>query len=147
MSWRLLADVVAAMHAAYVAFVVLGLIAIIVGYAMGWGWVRNGYFRGAHLAAILLVCAESIFGATCPLTALENLARIRGAQAGYGGDFLGYWIDWLIFYHAPPWVFTMGYLAFGALVLATWWIVPVRWSRRAHPPPGDAALPVRGRAV
>lgn len=125
MWWRVLADSVVAFHAAYIAFVVFGLIAILFGYAAGWRWVRNLYFRAAHLAAILLVCIEAIVGVACPLTTLENALRLRAGGVGYPGDFIGYWLDWIIFYNAPPWVFTAIYLAFGALVLATFWLVPI----------------------
>jgi hypothetical protein len=122
--WRALADLVVAVHAAYVVFVVFGLAAILLGYFAGWRWVRNLYFRLAHLAAILAVCAEALLGWTCPLTTLENLLRERAGEAACAGDFIGRWLDWLIFYNAPTWVFTTIYLAFGALVLATLWLVP-----------------------
>jgi Protein of Unknown function (DUF2784) len=89
--------------------------------------VRNFYFRAAHLAMILLVCAEALVGTSCPLTRLENALRLRGGETGYARDFIGYWLDWLIFYSAPPWAFTAVYLAFGMLVLSTLWFAPVRW--------------------
>ncbi len=114
---------------AYVAIVVVGFAAILIGLAAQWRWVRNFYFRAAHLAMILLVCAEALVGTSCPLTRLENALRLRGGETGYARDFIGYWIDWLIFYSAPPWVFTAVYLTFGMLVLLTLWFVPVRWPK------------------
>src|SRR5579864_8493468 len=98
MRYGLLADVVVAMHAFYVGFVVFGLLAILIGHARGWRWVRNLYFRVLHLLAIAFVCAESIIGIDCPLTTLENGLRLGAGQNGYGGDFIGYWLDRLIFY-------------------------------------------------
>ena len=129
MWWRVLADCVVAFHAAYVTFVVFGLVAIFAGHAAGWRWVRNVWFRAAHLAAILLVCAEAVVGVACPLTTLENSLRMRAGGAAYPGDFIGYWLDWIIFYDAPPWVFTAIYLSFAALVLATFWLVPIDSSK------------------
>src|SRR5450755_1797987 len=126
MRYRLLADVVVAIHALYVAFVLFGLAAILIGYAWGWRWVRNRYFRIIHLIAILLVCAESIIGIDCPLTTLENGLWLAAGQNGYGGDFIGYWLDNLIFFNFPPWVFTLIYCAFGAAVLSTLWLVPIQ---------------------
>jgi hypothetical protein len=122
--WRALADFVVAIHAAYVGFVVFGFAAILIGYFAGWRWVRNLYFRLAHFAAILIVCVEALFGWSCPLTTLENSLRMRAGEVTYGGDFIGRWLDWLIFYRAPEWVFTTVYLAFGAIVIATLWLVP-----------------------
>jgi hypothetical protein len=111
MLWRVTADIVVSVHAAYVAIVVVGFAAILIGSAAQWRWVRNFYFRVAHLAMILSVCAEALVGTTCPLTRLENALRLRGGETGYARDFIGYWLDWLIFYQAPPWVFTAAYLA------------------------------------
>jgi len=128
MLWLVAADLVTLIHAAYVAVVVLGFVAILVGWAAGWDWVRNRYFRIVHVAMILLVCCETLVGTTCPLTIWENMLRVKGGEAGYSRDFVGYWLDSLIFYQAPPWVFTTAYLAFGALVILTFWLVPMQWS-------------------
>jgi hypothetical protein len=81
MLWRVMADIVVAVHAAYVAIVVIGFAAILIGSAAQWRWVRNFYFRAAHLAMILLVCAEALVG--CPFTRLENVLRLRGGETGY----------------------------------------------------------------
>ncbi len=51
--WYLLAaDALLALHVSFVAFVIFGLVLIVVGGLRGWGWVRNRWFRIAHLAAI-----------------------------------------------------------------------------------------------
>src|ERR1700693_4629763 len=102
MLWRVMADIVVAVHATYIAIVVVGLAAILIGSAAQWRWVRNFCFRAAHLAMILLVCAEALVGTTCPLTRLENTLRLRGGETAYASDFIGYWLDWLIFYDARP---------------------------------------------
>ena len=47
-----LADVIVAAHVAYVSFVVLGVPTILLGWVCGWRWVRNPWFRYAHLGAI-----------------------------------------------------------------------------------------------
>jgi hypothetical protein len=82
MLWRVMADIVVAVHAAYVAIVVVGFVAILIGSAAHWRWVRNFYFRAAHLAMILLVCADALVGTSCPLTRLENALRLRGGDTG-----------------------------------------------------------------
>jgi hypothetical protein len=126
MLWLVAADLVTVIHAAYVAFVVIGFVAILVGWAAGWHWIRNFYFRLVHVAMILLVCCEAVIGTTCPLTVWENMLRAKGGESGYSRDFVGYWLDSLIFYQAQPWVFTTVYLTFGALVLVTLWFVPMQ---------------------
>ncbi|MEX0716768.1 MAG: DUF2784 domain-containing protein, partial [Planctomycetaceae bacterium] len=80
--YRLAADVVLVLHFGYVAFVVLGLLAVVAGAVRGWKWIRNPWLRWLHLAAILVVAVESWLDVVCPLTTLENWLR---AQAGIGG--------------------------------------------------------------
>ena len=122
--YTMLADAIVIVHAAYVAFVVGGLVAILVGAAMGWRWTRSFAFRATHLAAIALVCVEAIVGVMCPLTSLEDWLRQRGGAATYRGDFIGYWAHRLIFYNFPPWIFTTAYITFAALVAITFFLLP-----------------------
>ncbi len=123
----MLADAVVIAHAAYVAFVVLGLIAILLGAALGWRWTRGPTFRIAHLAAIVFVCIESFTGVMCPLTSLEDSLRRRSGGAEYCGEFVGYWAHRLIFYDFSPQAFTAIYVAFAALVVITFLLMPPRW--------------------
>src|SRR5688572_24415453 len=103
MIFRILADAVALLHAGYALFVVVGLV-------FRWRWVRNFWFRLAHLLAIAAVGAEAVLGVVCPFTTLENSLRARGGLDPYPGDFLGYWAHRLLFLEAPPWVFTTGHV-------------------------------------
>ncbi|HTK75758.1 MAG TPA: DUF2784 domain-containing protein [Gemmataceae bacterium] len=126
MGYRLLADLIVAIHAAYVAFVVVGLLLIVVGIACGWGWVRNWSFRVVHLIAILIVAAESLLDIPCPLTEWEYRLRELGGQAVSGGTFIGDLLHNLIFYDFAPWVFTFAYVAFALLVALTFVLAPPR---------------------
>jgi hypothetical protein len=118
--YALLADAVLIVHALFVAFVVFGLVLILLGLWLGWGWVRNFWFRIAHLAAIGIVVAQSWVGVLCPLTLWENALRRAAGDAGYSGSFIQHWLHELLFYEAAPWVFTLVYTAFGAAVVLTW---------------------------
>jgi len=137
MRYGFLADVIVAIHAVYVGFVVFGLLGILLGYARGWRWVGDPYFRILHLAAIGFVCLESIIGIDCPLTMLENALRLRAGQNGYRTDFMGYWLDRMIFYDFPPRVFTIVYLVFGLMVFGTMWLVPIRMRNPSEVSPTD----------
>ncbi len=131
MPWaKLLADLIVLFHAAYVSFVVFGLLLILLGIAFRWRWVRNIWFRSLHLAAIGIVVLEALVGMTCPLTDWEQGLRTMAGEGGYTGDFIGYWAHRLIFYQAPPWVFTALYVAFGFAVLAAYILAPPRWPVR-----------------
>lgn len=122
-----LADFVVTVHFAYVAFVVLGLLLTIVGAVCGWPWIRNRWFRGAHLLAILVVVAEAWLGIECPLTTWENQLRAAAGTSTYASGFIAQWLHDVMFFDAPAWVFTLAYTAFGLAVAATWWLVPPRW--------------------
>lgn len=128
--YRIAADLVLVLHAAYVLFVVLGLVLILVGIWRKWEWIRNFWFRVVHLGMIGVVVAESWIGMVCPLTTLENWLRREGGEQGYQGDFIANWVHDLLFFELPAWVFAVGYTLFGAAVLATFFSAPPRWPKR-----------------
>ena len=118
--YRISADAVVVLHFAYVAFVVLGLVAILVGLVRQWRWTRNFWFRALHLFAILFVVAEALLGITCPLTSWESVLREKAGQSGYTRTFIQHWLHKVLFYDAEPWIFATLYTVFGLLVLAAW---------------------------
>ena len=120
-----LADIVLIVHFLFVAFVVGGLALIWVGAASGWAWVRNFWFRVAHLAAIAFVAGEALIGVWCPLTVWEDTLR------GVHGDksFVARWIHRLMFYDFPGWMFTVAYVLFALVVIATLVWLPPRQRR------------------
>ena len=127
--YRIAADTIVVMHFAYVAFVVLGLAAILIGLARDWRWTRNPVFRSLHLLAILFVVAEAVLGITCPLTTWEQSLRTLAGGEAYQGDFIANWVHNALFYDAEPWVFTLAYSLFGLAVLATFILAPPRMKR------------------
>jgi len=125
-TYQFFANLVLLLHFAFVLFVVGGLLLIVLGGVRQWAWVRNLHLRLLHLAATLFVIGESWLGLVCPLTALELRLRTLAGQRTYDGDFIAYWVSQAMFFSAPPWVFTLCYSAFGALVLLSWWCFPPR---------------------
>lgn len=121
----LLADLILITHAMFVVFVVVGLILILIGGACSWSWVRNPWFRLVHLIAIGFVVIQSWFGVICPLTIWENALREKAGAIGYQDTFISYWLEKLLYYQLPQWVFVIVYSLFGALVLVSWfWVRP-----------------------
>jgi hypothetical protein len=139
--YNLLADIVVVIHAAYATFVVLGLLAILFGYLLRWNWVRNFWFRAAHLLAISIVVFQQLFNVDCPLTTLEKHFTVKAGLEPYPRSFVGECVHNLLIYDAPRWVFTILYCFFGAVVLATFFLVPPRWprwKRKAEPDSSSA---------
>ena len=130
--YQLLADVVLALHVSIVAFVIGGLVAVIAGNLLRWRWVNALWFRLAHLGAIAIVVAEAWFGVVCPLTSLEMWLRTKAHETTYAGSFVEHWLQRILYYEAPPWVFTVAYSLFGLLVAASWWYFPPNFRRRPH---------------
>lgn len=141
MSDAFLADVVVALHAVYVGFVVGGLVAILLGAVLRWRWVRNRWFRLTHMLAIIIVAGEALANVACPLTVWENELRRRAGQDVSEAGFLGRCLHNLIFFDLPAWVFTAGYFGFALFVLATLLLVPPRWRVLEA---SDSALPTEG---
>jgi len=117
-----LADTILVIHFAFVVFVVLGFMLILVGLLARWSWVHNRKFRFAHLGAIGLVVLQAWFGQLCPLTVWENELRRRAGQSGYAESFVEHWLHEVLFYQAEPWVFTTVYTCFGVLVVLVWFL-------------------------
>lgn len=128
--YLLAADLILFSHVLFVAFVVLSLVLIVIGRFADWSWVRNPWFRLAHLAAIGVVVLQSWIGMVCPLTAWEMALRQRAGDAVYSGTFIAHWMQSILYYQAPAWVFATCYTLFALLVAACWiWVRPDRFGK------------------
>lgn len=81
-----IADFVVFLHVLYMAFILFGQLAVFIGWPLGWKWIRNPWFRGTHLAMILFVAIEGVYGYECPLTAWEKDLRKAAGQNFLGTD-------------------------------------------------------------
>jgi uncharacterized protein DUF2784 len=116
----MLADAIVVVHLSIVLFVVTMVPLVYVGAARHWAWVRGWRWRLLHLGAIVVISAESLLGVDCPLTVWEDTLRRQETASG----FIERWVDGVLFYDAPTWVFTAAYVAFAGLVVITWVVVP-----------------------
>ncbi|APW61069.1 DUF2784 domain-containing protein [Paludisphaera borealis] len=129
----MLADLIVVIHFALMAFIVFGLLVVLLGVVFRWAWVRNIWFRAIHLFVILVIVGEALAGVRCPLTVWEHDLRVRAGQTTFEGDFIAHWVHRLMFFRAEPWVFTVAYITFGLVVLATFLLAPPRFKRDAKP--------------
>jgi len=82
MLYRVLADCVVVIHAAFVVFVVLG------GF-LAWRWPGVVW---AHVPCAVWGAAIEYAGWICPLTPLENALRARAGLQGYAGGFIEHYL-------------------------------------------------------
>ena len=87
MLYRVLADVVVAVHLAY-------LVSIPLGGFLAWRW------RGLipiHLALVVIGLVSITIGFDCPLTTWEQSLRRRGGQHPYRGGFVDHYLTGKIY--------------------------------------------------
>ena len=128
--YLLAADLLLFGHVLFVAFVVFGLALIFIGKVFAWDWVRNRWFRFGHLAAICIVVLQSWVGVICPLTTWEMALRKQAGDVVYSGSFISHWLESILYFQAPAWVFSVCYTVFAAGVVASWfWVRPRRFTK------------------
>jgi hypothetical protein len=102
---RVAADAVLVVHAAFVAWVVLG------GFAVA----RRPRLAWLHLPAAAWGVAIELGGWTCPLTPLENALRRAAGDAGHAGGFVEHHLLGLLY---PDGLTRGAQVALAAAVLA-----------------------------
>jgi hypothetical protein len=136
--YSLLADLILIIHFLIVAFIVLGLLLIIAGRLLDWGWIYNGYFRIGHLAAIVIVVLQAWMGQLCPLTTWEQALRGHAGQDMYRESFIQHWLHRLLFFDAEMWVFGTLYTVLAGLVVYFWLRDRKRWRQALKSTPENS---------
>ena len=122
-----LADLVVGLHVGYVAYVLLGQLAIIGASACKAHWGRNPLFRYSHLTFMAIVALEAVMGWRCPLTIWEEQLRALGGESVSGETFLGRLLHNVLFIDGMPEVFfTTLYIAMFVVVVQALVMYPPR---------------------
>jgi Protein of Unknown function (DUF2784) len=121
-----LADTVLALHLVVIGFNVFGLVAIPLGAWRGWRFVRVAWWRWLHVAALAAVAGQALAGRACFLTLGQDALLGRG---GHAPPLIMRWVDGVIFWPLPLWVFAVLYVLVWLYVLALLWAVPPAWPR------------------
>ena len=117
---------VLALHLAIIAFNVAGCVLIPLGAWRGWGWVRGFWWRLAHLLSLAVVAVQAMLGRACFLTLWQG--ELSGSL--HVEPLIESWVNRLIYWDFPLWVFTAGYVAVFVYVIALWvWVRPRRSKR------------------
>ena len=130
----ILAEAILAAHLAIILFNLFGLIAVPLGAVWRWRFVRVRWWRLLHLVSLAAVAAQAVFGHACFLTIWQ--ASLTGAT-GLPTPLIMGWVNRVIYWSLPLWVFAALYLLVFGYALALLWLVPP-----AAPHPGP--LPASG---
>lgn len=121
-----LADAVLLLHLAVILFNVFGLVAIPFGAWRGWRFVRVFWWRALHVGLLGAVAIQAVLARVCVLTIWQSdLLRQAGVTAS-DAPLIQRWVNRLIYWPLPLWVFAAAYVAALALAVALWWKVPPR---------------------
>jgi len=105
MPHRVLADLVLILHAAFVAFVMLGALLAV-------RWPRLAW---VHVPVALWGAGIEFLGGICPLTPLENHWRRLAGEMGYPGGFVEHYVVAVLY---PDGLTRRLQIGLGVLVLA-----------------------------
>jgi len=126
----ILAEAVLAVHLAITLFNVFGLIAVPVGAAYGWRFVRVGWWRILHIALLAAVAAQAVLGRACFLTLWQAAASEAAAAPA---PLIVRGVNRLIYWPLPVWIFAVLYVVVFGYALALFWLFPP--DRRSQPSP------------
>ena len=129
-----MADAVLVAHVGVAAFLIVGQAVIVVGGILGSAWVRNVWFRLAHLGLIVFIAGQTLLGRICPLTSLEDAFRLKAGQPLYVATSTQVWLSHILFFEAPSWTFTMAHTLAAVVILVSWLAVPPTWHPQRKTP-------------
>jgi hypothetical protein len=117
MGYRLLADTVAGVHYAYLAY-------LLVGGFVAWRWPRTIALHAVAAVWAVLITATPV---PCPLTAAQNALRERGGQVPLRDSFIDTYIRGTFY---PAAYETETRVVVAGIVVASWVGFALRMRRR-----------------
>ena len=113
------AQLILGVHLAVIAFNVAGLVVIPLGAALGWRLVRLRWLRLVHLGSLGVTAVQALLGRDCFLTDWQSALSGEAPQ-----PLITRFVNSLIYWPLPIWVFTTAYVAVFVYTAALWWWVP-----------------------
>jgi len=124
MFYKIIADIIVAMHFIWIVFMLFGFFLTIFGFfrqkIFDW-WL----FRTLYLSGILFVGILTILRRFCPLTILENLSRVKyNPETTYPGSFIVHYIEKLVYPDINQILLRVGTIFVAVFVLVVYIIRP-----------------------
>jgi Protein of Unknown function (DUF2784) len=123
----LLAEAVLAAHVAVILFNLFGLIVVPIGAARGWRFVRIAWWRVLHVVLLAAVAAQALASRACILTLWQS--DLAGSAASPTPLIMN-WVDRLIYWTLPIWIFAALYAVVFGYAVALLWLVPLQPAKR-----------------
>jgi hypothetical protein len=115
----IIVQAVLAVHVTVILFNVFGLVAVPIGAICNWRFVHIRWWRVLHLLSLTAVAAQALAG-RCFLTIWQNDLTARAQPAT---PLIVRWIDQLVYWRLPIWMFAALYVLVFAYALALLWVV------------------------
>lgn len=110
------------LHLAIIAFNIAGCVLIPIGAWRRWRWVRGFWWRLTHVICLAVVALQALLGRACFLTLWQS--DLSGAGP-HTQPMIAGWINRLIYWSLPLWVFAVAYMLVFAYVIGLWiWVRP-----------------------
>jgi len=131
----LLADVIVIIHLIVVIFMIGGVLGVLIGWPLGWRWIRNPWWRCAHIAIMGYIAFNAIRGELCFLTIWEaDLRRDAGQIDADDLSFIGRVFRDMLYVEVPQKTLDVIYLVVAGLVLASVLLVRPEFRSRSRKP-------------
>jgi Protein of Unknown function (DUF2784) len=117
----ILVEAILAVHLAIILFNLFGLIVVPLGAICSWPFVRVRWWRVLHLVLLGTVALQAVFGRACILTLWQDAVATGAANPT---PLIMGWVNRMIYWPLPIWVFAALYLLVFAYALALLWLVP-----------------------
>ena len=112
-------------HLGVVLFNIFGLVAVPLGAWLRWRFVRGFWWRLLHLLSLLVVALQALLGRACFLTLWQSALEDRAG--GAPPPMIATWINRIIYWPLPLWVFATAYVLIFLYALLLWrWVRPRR---------------------
>lgn len=119
-----LAGLVLYFHLLVILFIIFGFVVIPLGVKLKWKFINEFWWRLTHLVSMVIVAGQAILGAACFLTDIQSDLLQTAGKRGYRVPFIQTYVDRLVYYNFPIWVFSIIYVILFIYTIYLWFKVP-----------------------
>ena len=111
-------------HLIIILFIIFGFIVIPLGAKLKWQFIHGFWWRLTHLVSMVVVAIQAVLGKACFLTYIQSDFLQSAGKKGYTVPFIQTYIDRLIYYNFPIWIFSIFYVILFFYTIYLWFVYP-----------------------